>query len=175
LKKKKRYQKPTPINNRIKAEKVRLIDEKGNQLGVVTLKEALKMAYAKELDLVQVTEKLDPPVCRITEYGKYLYSQEKKKKQQKTQKGGELKGIRLSFNISPHDMETRANQAEKFLERGDKIRIELILRGRQGALAQVGNNKIKQFIELLGAKIPIKTEKDIQRRGRNLIMIISKQ
>lgn len=173
--KKKQYKKPTPINNRIRAEKVRLIDEEGNQLGVVTLKEALKMAYAKDLDLVQVTEKADPPVCRITEYGKYLYSQEKKKRQQKTQKGGDLKGIRLSFNISPHDMETRANQAEKFLSRGDKIKIEIILRGRQRALTQVANDKIKQFIELLNARIPIKTERDIQRRGRNLIMIISKQ
>lgn len=172
---KKQYKKPTPINNRIRAEKVRLIDEEGNQLGVVTLKEALKMAYAKDLDLVQVTEKADPPVCRITEYGKYLYSQEKKKRQQKTQKGGDLKGIRLSFNISPHDMETRANQAEKFLSRGDKIKIEIILRGRQRALTQVANDKIKQFIELLNARIPIKTERDIQRRGRNLIMIISKQ
>lgn len=173
--KKKRYQKPTPINNRIRAEKVRLIDEEGKQLGVVTLKEALKMAYSKELDLVQVTEKADPPVCRITEYGKYLYSQEKKKRQQKSQKGGDLKGIRLSFNISPHDMETRARTAEKFLLRGDKIKIEIILRGRQRALIQIANDKMKQFVELLNEKIPVKTERDIQRRGRNLIMIVSKQ
>lgn len=173
--KKKRYQKPTPINNRIRAEKVRLIDEEGKQLGVVTLKEALKMAYSKELDLVQVTEKADPPVCRITEYGKYLYSQEKKKRQQKSQKGGDLKGIRLSFNISPHDMETRARTAEKFLLRGDKIKIEIILRGRQRALTQVANDKMKQFVELLNERMPVKTERDIQRRGRNLIMIVSKQ
>ncbi|MFH1643473.1 MAG: translation initiation factor IF-3 [Patescibacteria group bacterium] len=172
---KKQYPKPTPINNRIKAEKVRLIDEEGNQLGIVILKEALKMAYDKQLDLVQVTEKVDPPICKITEYGKYLYSQEKKKKKQKAQKTSELKGIRLSFNISPHDMEIRAKQAEKFLTRGDKIKIEIILRGRQRALTQIANEKIKQFIILLNEKIPVKTEKDIVMRGKNLLMIISKQ
>jgi len=133
------------------------------------------MARERNLDLVQVTEKVQPPVCRITDYGKYLYAEEKKKRQSKTKKTGELKGIRLSFNISPHDLETRARQAEKFLKRGDKIRIDIILRGRQRALQNIAEEKINQFTQVLNEKIPIKVEKNIQRRGKNLTMIITKK
>jgi len=152
-----------------------LVDETGKQLGVMKLKDALRTAWGRNLDLVQVTEKVQPPVCKITDYGKYLYSEEKKKKQTKVKKGGELKGIRLSFNISPHDLGIRANQAEKFLKRGDKIRIEIILRGRQRALQDIARGKITQFLEILNQRVPTKTERDIQRRGRKLIMIIAKK
>ncbi len=141
----------------------------------MNLKDALRMARERNLDLVQVTEKVQPPVCRITDYGKYLYAEEKKKRQSKTKKTGELKGIRLSFNISPHDLETRARQAEKFLKRGDKIRIDIILRGRQRALQNIAEEKINQFTQVLNEKIPIKVEKNIQRRGKNLTMIITKK
>jgi translation initiation factor IF-3 len=157
------------------ALEVRLVDETGKQLGVMNLKEALRMARERNLDLVQVTEKVRPPVCRITDYGKYLYAEEKKKKQSKAKKVGELKGIRLSFNISPHDLEIRVRQAEKFLKRGDKIRVDIILRGRQRALQNIAEEKINQFTEVLNQKIPIKVERNIQRRGRNLTMIITKK
>ncbi len=141
----------------------------------MSLADALKKAQERNSDLVQVTERVQPPVCRITDYGKYLYSLEKKKKQTKLKKAGDLKGIRLSFNISPHDLETRVKQAEKFLTRGDRIKIEIILRGRQKALVDFAKEKINQFIQKLNEKIPIKTEKDLERRGRNLIMIINKK
>ena len=157
------------------ALEVRLVDETGKQLGVMNLKDALRMARERNLDLVQVTEKVQPPVCRITDYGKYLYAEEKKKKQSKTKKVGELKGIRLSFNISPHDLEIRVRQAEKFLKRGDKIRVDIILRGRQRALQNIAEEKINQFTQVLNEKIPIKVERNIQRRGRNLTMIITKK
>lgn len=133
------------------------------------------MARERNLDLVQVTEKVRPPVCRITDYGKYLYAEEKKKKQSKTKRTGELKGIRLSFNISPHDLEIRVRQAEKFLKRGDKIRVDIILRGRQRALQNIAEEKMNQFTQVLSEKIPIKVERNIQRRGRNLTMIITKK
>lgn len=93
---------------------MRLIDEAGKQLGVLSLDEALKMAQEKNLDLIQVTEKVEPPVCKIMDYGKFLYIEEKKEKEISKQKGGEIKGLRLSFNISAHDMEVRAKAAEKF-------------------------------------------------------------
>ena len=141
----------------------------------MNLKDAIRIAQERNLDLVQVTEKVKPPVCRITDYGKYLYSQEKKKRQSKAKKSGELKGIRLSFNISPHDLKTRVRQAEKFLARGDKVRIEVILRGRQRYLSDFAQEKIKQFIQMLNEKIAIKTEKNVERRGRSLIMIIAKK
>jgi translation initiation factor IF-3 len=140
----------------------------------MNLNEAIKIAQSKGLDLIQVTEKVKPPVCKIANYGKYLYAEEKKKRQSKNKKSGDLKGIRLSFNMATHDLETRANQAEKFLARGDKIKIEVILRGRERALSDVANEKINQFLEILKNKINIKIEKNLEKRGRTLIMIIGK-
>ena len=116
-----------------------MIDENDHQIGVITLKEALEAAWAKNLDLVQVTEKTVPPVVKITEYGKYLYALQKKDKSPK--KTSEVKGIRLSYNISPHDMEMRATQAEKFLKKGDKVKIELRLRGREKAFGNISKEK----------------------------------
>ncbi len=104
--------------------KVRVIDETGKQLGILSLTEATQIAREKNLDLIQFTEKVEPPVCKIMDYGKYLYLEEKKEKTAfKKQKGSEIKGVRLSFGISAHDLETRARQADKFLKEGDKVRI----------------------------------------------------
>ena len=141
----------------------------------MSLQEALQKAKERNLDLVQVTERVIPPVCKITDYGKHLYSKEKKERQGKIKRSGELKGIRLGFNISLHDLETRARQAEKFLKRGDKVRIEMILKGRQRALSDFAKEKINQFLEILEKKISIKTERDLQKRGRRLTMIITKK
>lgn len=153
---------------------MRLVDEAGNQLGVVPLTEALRISGERNLDLIQVTERVDPPVCRIEDYGKYLYREEKKNRSEKKQKGGELKGIRLTYNISVHDMETRAHQAEKFLKNGDNVRVELTLRGREKALQGFAKNKMDKFLEILSAITPIKIEKQLKRESRGLTMIISK-
>jgi len=141
----------------------------------MSLQEALQKAKERNLDLVQITEKVTPPVCKITDYGKYLYSKEKKERLGKIKRSGELKGIRLGFNISLHDLETRARQTEKFLKRGDKVRIEMILKGRQRALSDFAKEKINQFLEILEKKVSIKTERDLQKRGRRLTMIITKK
>jgi len=155
---------------------VRTIDETGKQLGIISLNEALQIARERNLDLIQVTEKVDPPVCKIMDYGKYLYSLEKKEKEaSKKQKGGEIKGIRLSFGISPHDMEIRAHQSEKFLKEGDRIRIEMVLRGREKALSDFAKEKVKQFLEILNQIIPIKTERELKREARGFTVIISKE
>lgn len=137
------------------------------------MEKALLEAKARNLDLIQVTEKVEPPVCKIMDYGKYLYQQQKKEKGAK-QKGGGLKGIRLSFNISQHDMEVRARQAEKFLKEGDKVRIEMRLLGRQKALGDFAKRKIQKFLEVLQAIIPLKIEREIKREPRGFSMIISK-
>lgn len=163
------------INNQIRAKEVRLIDEVGKQLGVLTLEKALQMARERGFDLIQVTEKLDPPVCKIMNYGKYLYNLKKKEKSAKHHTGGELKGIRLTFGISEHDLETRVKQAEKFLKKGDRIRIEMKLRGRQKALQGFAREKIKKFLETLEKSIPIKTERELKKQPRGLTMIISKR
>ena len=165
-------------NQRIRAREVRVVDENGNQLGVIPTHEALKIANERNLDLVQVTDKVEPPVCKILDYGKYLYALGKKERKGKTEtkRTGEIKGIRLSFGISQHDLETRVNQTVKFLNKGYRVRIEMQLKGRQKAytLADFAKAKIQKFLEELKQKIPIKIEKDLIKQPRGLIMIISK-
>jgi len=152
---------------------VRLIDETGKQVGIVSLEEALRMTQERNLDLIQVTEKVDPPVCKIMDYGKYLYWLQKKEKGAK--KSSEIKGIRLGFNISLHDLEIRASQAENFLKKGDRVKIEMILRGRERGLSDFAKGKIKQFLEILEKRIPIKLERELKREARGFTMIISKR
>ncbi len=164
------------INRQIRDREVRVVDETGKQLGVMGLEKALQEAEERRLDLIQVTEKVTPPVCKIMDYGKYLYQEKKKEKQAtKKQKSGELKGIRLGFNISQHDMETRAKQAEKFLKEGDKVRLEMILRGREKALGNFAREKINKFLEVLQPLIPYKVERELKREPRGFSMIIAKQ
>lgn len=163
------------VNNRIRADEVRLIDETGKQLGVLSLEKALQTARERSLDLIQVTEKVEPPVCKIMDYGKYLYQLKKKEKSAKHHHVSELKGIRLTFRISEHDLETRAHQAEKFLKKGNKVRIEMKLRGREKAHQDFATEKIKKFLETLEKSTPIKIERELKRQPRGLTMIISKK
>ena len=160
------------INNQIRSNQVRVIDETGNQLGVMDLTKALQLSRERNLDLIQVTEKTDPPVCKITDYGKYLYAQEKKHKKQK--KVGELKGMRIGYNISPHDLEIKANQIENFLNKGNKVKIDMLLRGREKALGNFAKQKMNQLLELLKEKVEFKVEKELKRKGSHFTMIISK-
>lgn len=162
------------VNRQIRAKEIRLIDETGKQLGIVSFEEAGRLAIERKLDLIQVTEKVEPPVCRLGDYGKYLYQEEKRGKATHKHKGGELKGIRLTFNISLHDLETRAHQAEKFLNRGDRVKIDLPLRGRQKALHDFGKEKMEKFLEILKAAVPIKIERELKKEPRGFTMIISK-
>ncbi len=163
------------VNNRIRAREVRVIDENGKQVGVLELSKALQLSLERNLDLVQVTEKVDPPVCKLMDYGKYLYQKEKKEKEVKKKSGGELKGIRLSFKISQHDMETKANRAAKFLKQGNKVMIELRLKGREKALGDFAKEKIGKFLEILKDLIPYKIERELKRQSRGLTIIITKQ
>ncbi len=133
------------------------------------------MARMKNMDLIQVTEKVVPPVCKIMDRGKFLYTMQKKEKAVKIKRGGEVKGIRLTFNISNHDMETRAKQAEKFLKAGDALRVELRLRGREKALSNFAKEKINKFLEILSAIIPVKTEGPIKKEPRGFSIMVLKQ
>ena len=151
------------------------MDETGKQLGIMNIFDAIDLAKSKGLDLIQVTEKVEPPICKIADYGKYLYQQQKKEKKMAKPKGGELKEIRLTFGISPHDMEIRANQAKKFLEEGNKIKINMNLRGREKAMGSFATEKVKKFLEILNNSIPIKTERELKREPRGFTMIVSKQ
>lgn len=162
------------INNFIRSKEVRVISETGEQLGVMNIFDAIDLAKSKGLDLIQVTEKVEPPVCRIANYGKYLYQQQKKEKKIQKPRGGELKEIRLTYNISPHDIEIRAKQAEKFLKEGDKVKIGLVLRGREKAMGNFAKDKIQLFLETMNSLIPIKIERELKREPKGFTMIISK-
>ena len=161
------------VNRQIRAGEVRLIDETGKQLGVVALEEALRLAQERGLDLIQVTEKVEPPVCKIMDFGKYLYREKKKEKGPKQRSGG-IKGIRFGFGISEHDLEIRARQAEKFLKEGQKVLIEMRLRGREKSLMDFAKQKINKFLEMLRGLTPYKIERELKKDMRGLTMIISK-
>lgn len=163
-------------NNQIKAEEIRLVGEDGQQLGIFNLPDALAMSKEKGLDLIMVTDKPVPPICKIGDYGKYLYSLKKKERKNIAgSKHGETKNIRLSFNISDNDMLTRILTAEKFLNKGDKINVELRLKGREKQLSNIGLDKIKKFIQLLGEKVEIKIEKEIKKEPKGLSVAILKK
>lgn len=143
-------------------------------MGIVSLEQALKMSSERGLDLIQITDKVSPPICKIGDYGKYLYQLKKKEKKQSHQKGGGIKGVRIKFNTSPHDIEIKANQAYKFLKQGNKIKVELRLRGREKALRPHADEQIKKFVEILGSQIPIETELPPKKLPNILILIIKR-
>ncbi len=164
------------INNFIRAKEVRVIDETGKQLGIINIFEAIDLAKSKGLDLIQVTEKVNPPICKIADYGKYLYTQQKKERKIRANtKESKLKEIQLGFNISPHDIEVRAKQAEKFLSDGDKVKINLPLRGREKAMGDFAKKKMEIFVEKMNTLMETKVEREIKREPRGFSMIISKK
>lgn len=163
------------INNFIKAKEVRVIAEDGTQMGIMNIFAAIELAKSKGLDLVQVTEKVTPPICKITNYGKYLYSQQKKERKIKVNtKVTKLKEIQLGFNISPHDIEVKAKRAQNFLADGDKVKVALNLRGREKAMGDIAKKKVEFFFTELNKLIPIKTERELKREPKGFTMIISK-
>lgn len=163
------------VNNQIKTKEVRVIDSDEKQLGIFSLEEALRMAKEKNLDLVQVTEKAIPPVCKILDYGKYLYWRRKKEKEKRTKKIGTLKIVRLSFKISDHDLAVQAKKTKDFLKKNHKIKIEMILRGREKRLINFAEEKIKKFLEFLGGLPFLNIERELKKESRGLTMIISKK
>lgn len=173
--KKQALQNKVLINNYIKAKEVRVISETGEQLGVMDIFLAIDLAKTKSLDLIQVTEKVEPPVCRIGDYGKYLYSLQKKERKAKIKTRTELKEIRLGFNISVHDLETKAKQAEGFLKDGDKIKVSMVLKGREKAMGEFAKNKIISFLETIDKLISIKVERELKRELKGFTMIVSKE
>lgn len=158
-------------NHQIRVPEVRLVDEKDKNVGVVPTAEAIRMAETAEKDLVEVSPKAEPPVCRIMDYGQYEYKQEKLMRKAKSgQKKVDLKGIRITFRMGTHDKETRKAQAEKFLAKGHKVKIEMHLRGREKAHQPLARQIIKDFVDSLDHEVTI--EDDIKRMGGKLFMLI---
>lgn len=160
------------VNNRISSPKVRVIDENDKHLGVIETEKAIEMAFKKEMALVEISPKTDPPVAKIMDFGQFKYDLKKKEKQQKKQKkAGSVKGIRLTPRIGKHDIEMRAEIGKKFLGQNQKIKIEMILRGRERAHFDLATNLIKQFIDMLGENITI--EQAPKRQGYRIIALVS--
>ncbi|MDY6325151.1 MAG: translation initiation factor IF-3 [Catonella sp.] len=159
------------MNEQVRDHEVRLIGEHGEQLGIMSAKDAMKLARDADLDLVKIAPTAKPPVCKIIDYSKYRYEQAKKaKEQKKKQKVSELKEIRLSPNIDENDMNTKANQARKFLTKGDKVKVSLRFRGREMAHVANGKQNLDAFMEKLSDIAVI--EKQPKLEGRSMYMVI---
>ncbi len=177
-----RYRKPKPkkeafkklrVNNQITADSIFVIDQNNNKLGILPIKEALKKAQTEEMDLVEVSPLSNPPVAKIMDYGQYKYEAEKKMRKSKAhQKIVELKSIRLSFRIKGKDLETKAKQVIKFLEHGHKVKIDIILKGREKAHKALAIENMKKFIANLNQQIKI--IQPITSQGGQITTIITK-
>lgn len=160
------------INEEIRDKEVRLIDSDGSQLGIVSAKEAQNMAYAKNLDLVKIAPKAEPPVCRIMDYGKYKYEMAKKEKEaRKNQKVVEIKEVRLSPTIDEHDFNTKLNHALKFLKNGDKVKVTIRFRGREVQHSSLGEAILTKFAEKVSEVANV--DKTPKLEGRFMTMFVS--
>lgn len=136
------------VNERIRAREVRLIDEEGNQFGVVSLFDALKRARDSGLDLVEISPNANPPVCKLVDYGKFLYEQNKKAHEQKKhQKGGTIKEVKFRPSTAEHDYQVRKNQIIRFLGEGYKVKAMIFHRGREMAHQDVGRSKMERLLK----------------------------
>lgn len=161
------------INEKIRDPQLRVVDENSQMLGVLPTAQALQMAKERELDLVVVSPKANPPVAKFLVYTSFKYQKEKEARKQKAQqKASDMKGIRLSPRIGRHDLEIRLKQAEKFLERGDKVTITVMLKGRERQHADLGREIIETFIKDLQQIVKFKFEQEIKRQGSNFSAII---
>ncbi len=160
------------INEEIRVKEVRLIDSNGDQLGIVSVKEAQSIANTKNLDLVMIAPTAEPPVCRVLDYGKYRYELMKKEKEaKKKQKIINVKEIRLSPNIEEHDLSVKAKTASKMLVDGDKVKVQVRFRGREMGHTELGEVVLKDFFALLSEVSVI--EKPAKLEGRNMTMILA--
>jgi len=160
------------INERIRSPEVRLVGPEGDQLGVVATAKALEIAIQHELDLVEVAPQVNPPVCRIMDFSKFKYDQEKKERQaKKHQKQGHLKEIRFKPNIEEHDYQVKLKQLITFLEKKDKVKLNLFFRGRQMEHMDLGKKVMDRFLtDIQGHG---QTEKEPALEGRVISAVIA--
>ena len=160
------------INEQIRDKEVRLIGADGEQLGIMSAREAYKLAQEAELDLVKIAPGAKPPVCKIIDYGKYRYELARKEKEaRKKQKTVELKEVRLSPNIDTNDLNTKMNAARKFISKGNKVKVTLRFRGREMAHVQASKHILDDFAEAL-ADIAV-VEKAPKLEGRSMGMVLA--
>ena len=160
------------INEEIRDKEVRVISDSGEQLGIMSAAQALKLAESMNLDLVKFAPQAKPPVCKIVDYGKYRFEQNKREKEaKKNQRTIEIKEIRLSLNIDTHDFETKVGHAKRFLEEGNKVKVSIRFRGREMTHPDIGVKTMERFAqacEEIGT-----VEKAAKLEGRQMLMFIA--
>jgi translation initiation factor IF-3 len=160
------------LNEEIREKEIRVIGDDNSQLGILPTKEALKIAEEKELDLVVIAPTANPPVCKIMDFGKFIYEQAKKEKEaKKKQKVVSVKEVRLSPTIEDHDITIKANNARKFLLDGDKVKVTVRFRGREADYSHIGFEICQSFASRLEEVCII--EKPAKLEGKNMIMILA--
>lgn len=143
-------QKALRVNNQIRVLDVTVIDDKGNQLGIIKTFDALNLAKERGLDLVEVGPNVQPPIAKIMDYGKYMYQKERQEKKAKTkQKEQETKTVRVGFKTGVHDLTFKSEKISEFLREGNVVKVELTLRGREKALSHMGKEKLDAFLKMI--------------------------
>ena len=164
--------KETQINEEIRDKEVRVIDSDGNQLGVMPIEDALRLAEEKNTDLVKIAPQAKPPVCKIMDYGKYRFEQAKREKEaKKNQRVIEVKEVRLSLNIDTHDFETKVGHAIKFLKGGNRVKVSIRFRGREMAHPENGLVTMSKFAEACNEFGTV--EKPAKLEGRSMLMFLA--
>lgn len=159
------------INEQIRDREIRLIGEDGEQLGIMSVRDAMKLAREANLDLVKIAPTAKPPVCKIIDYGKYRYEQARKEKEaRKKQKTIEVKEVRLSPNIDTNDLNTKVNQARKFVSSGNKVKVAVRFRGRELAHTAVGKTILEDFAQKLSDIAVI--DKPAKLEGKSMVMFL---
>ncbi|MCR4432049.1 MAG: translation initiation factor IF-3 [Tepidanaerobacteraceae bacterium] len=160
------------VNHEIKAKEVRVIDSNGQQIGIMSLKEALRHAQEAQLDLVKIVPDAKPPVCKIMDYGKFKYEQSKREKEaKKNQKIINIKEIRMNPNIEEHDFQVRVRNAQRFLKDGDKVKVTIKFRGREITHTKLGEEVLRRMAENVEEFGFIEKQPLIE--GRNMVMVLS--
>ena len=160
------------INEEIRDKELRIIGSDGQQLGIMSAKDALNIAEQKNLDLVKIAPQSNPPVCKIMDYGKYRFEQAKREKEaRKNQRVVDIKEVRLSLNIDTHDFNTKLNNALKFIKHGDKVKVSIRFRGREMGHPEIGLETMKRFADACSETAVI--EKPAKLEGRNMLMFLA--
>lgn len=162
------------INENIKAKEVRLIDADGENRGIVSIKMALELADEAGLDLIEIAAQSNPPVCKILDFGKYRYEQQRRKNEaKKNQKTVEIKELKLRPVIETHDYEVKVNQAKKFLEQGNKVKFTMRFKGRELSANDLGKQILNQLIDDLS--LCSRVDSEMRLEGRQMTMILAPQ
>ena len=166
------FEKRYRVNRQIRAKEVRVIDENGQNLGIMSVKEALSLAQERGLDLIEIAPNAKPPVCKIADYGKFKYEMKKKAKEaKKKQKTIEVKELKMRVGIEEHDYQVKLKQLKEFLEEGNKVKLRIIFRGRENIRPELGEKLVQRFKEDIGDLGEL--EKKPSKEGRFMIAIFA--